>query len=152
MRQEGTRPWHVCISQVHFFLMAGGHSQQITNAHPLQIGRRFFGEIVGEEVDDRVIHGQFSFGDGQTYGSRGKALAKRPEDVGLIGRVRVPPGFGHDVAVTHQHETVHRMDVLIGFFQKRQYARRRDALRLGRTARQSRAVLTQGFGTACEST
>ena len=58
-----------------FFLMSGGHAQQIADAHRLQVGARLRRRDVGKELENRVVHGEFAFGHGQANRRRSETLA-----------------------------------------------------------------------------
>ena len=100
-------------------LMAGGHAEQVADAHRLEVVARLGRGIVGEELQHLVVEAQFPLGDGQPHGRGGEALAQRVKRVRRLGVVRRPPALGHDVAVAHEHEAVHRVDGLVGRLDER---------------------------------
>src|SRR5262249_59174990 len=93
--------------------------------------------ILGEELEHLVVEAEFALGDGQSHGCGCEALAQRVEYVRSAGIIGPPPTLGDHAAVADQHETVHRVDLLVGCLNEGEDVRRRYALGLGRAARES---------------
>ena len=89
-------------------LVPGGHAQQVADAHRLEVVARLGRGVVGEELEHLVVDAELPLRDGQADGGGGEALAQRVQRVRRLGVVGRPPALGHDVAVAHEHEAVHR--------------------------------------------
>ena len=92
--------------------MPGVHRKQVAHTHRLKIGARGDWRIIREELQHLIVDAQLSFRDGHSHGSGSEALAQRIQLVIVLRAVWLPPTFGDNVAVPHQHETVHRIDLI----------------------------------------
>src|SRR5207302_477985 len=118
-------------------LLPRGHAQQIADAHRLEVGARLGRYLLGKELHYLVVQAQFPFRDGQPYGRRGETLAQRIERVRRLSVIGGPPALRHHVAMAHEHEAVHRVDLFVDRLPERQHGCRGDALCLGIAAWQT---------------
>lgn len=79
---------------------------------------------------------EFAFGDGESDGGGGEALAEGVEGVRGLRGVGVPPGFGDDVAMAEEHEAVEGVDVFVGGLDEGEDGGGGDALGFGGGARE----------------
>ena len=93
--------------------MAGGHHQQIAHAHGLKIIARVCRGFAGKEFEDFVVDAELVLGDCQSHCGRGETLAQRKEHVIVFGVVGIPPAFCNHLAVAHDHQAVHAVDLLV---------------------------------------
>ena len=137
LRQEGLGPGLIRRAR-RLALLARGHAEQVADPHRLEVVARLGRGIFGKELQHLVVQAELPLGDGQPDGRGGEALAQRVQGVGRLGVIRRPPALRHHVAVTHEHEAVHRVDVLVGRLDEREDGRGRDALCFRAAARQVR--------------
>ena len=116
--------------------MPRGHAEQVAHAHGLEIVGRRGGRVFREELQYFVIDAQLAFGHREADCRGGETFAQRIQHVPRLGRVRRPPAFGDHVAVPHEHETVHLVDLPVGSLNEVQDSRGSYPLRLRDAARQ----------------
>jgi hypothetical protein len=98
--------------------MPGGHRQEVADRHGPEVLRWFHGDVPGKEFRDRIIKREFTFCDGEADRCAREALAERVKYVRFVRRFRGPPCFRSDLAVTQDHETVHRIHLPVRRFHK----------------------------------
>jgi len=101
------------------------------DAHGREVLAGRGGCFVGEEGEDRVVHGQATLGHRQADRGGRETLAQREEHVRLFGAIGCPPPRGQDVAVAQQHQAVEFEPACLGGVDEGQDRRRGDAMRLG---------------------
>ena len=143
VREEVFHRWAGIERELRFHVMSAAHREQVAHAHGLEIVGGFHGRFGWEELQHRIVEAQLSLGGRESHRRGVEALAQRPHDMRLVCRLRLPPRLGDHVAVPHDHHTVQRLDLRVRRFDKSADRCRRNALRLGRTARQR-----QGCGDA----
>ena len=115
--------------------MPCGHPQQIADAHRLEVVARVVRSVLWKKLQHVVVEVELAFGDRQADRRRSETFAQRVQRVTSLGPIRRPPTLCHHVTMSHQHETIHRVD-LIDCVNERQYVGRRYSLSLWRAPRQ----------------
>ena len=100
--EEGPDPGGVVAckeSAERVVLMAAAHHQQIADAHSFEVAMWYGRSFIGKVVEDPVVECELAIGNGDADGSRDEAGAQRIEPMAALGRIRVPPAFGHDLTM-----------------------------------------------------
>ena len=113
MREETLHRRAGVETKLRLHLMPAAHREQVAHAHGLEVLARLRRRLIGEKLQHGIIERQFPLRDREADGGGGEALAQRPHDVALLRRLRLPPGLRDDVTVTHEHEAVQRVDLLV---------------------------------------
>src|SRR5262245_57618495 len=91
-------------------VVASIHRQQVPHLHGLQVLAWLCRRIIGEELEDRIVHSKQPLGHSQANRAGSEALTERVEPVWSLKAIGRPPALGGYIAVAQQHKALHGVE------------------------------------------